>query len=378
MPLLAGGEIRHYDFPVGAAGTHWMYAHTLQEQNLLAAPLIVRVKDAAKTDEQEVVILLHDFSFTPAEELLSRLHKVGGSMKGMDMSGMGKMDMGGMKMDGMDMGGISMPGMAMDLNDIDYDAYLANDRTLGDPEIVTVERGGRVRLRIINGAAATVFTIDTGELTGTLVAVDGQEIEPVPANRFPIAMGQRLDITLALPSDSKAFPILALREGALERTGVILRPSGAAITKIAAKAQVKGPVMDLAFEATLRARKPLAAKAPDRTLRTMLMGDMATYNWTLKPQGPLMVRGGERVHIVMMNHSMMAHPMHLHGHPFQVIDIAGKPLSGALRDVVHVPPMATVTVAFDADHPGKWAFHCHHLFHMVSGMMSSINYEGVV
>ncbi len=75
MPLLGAGQIRHYDFPVGATGTHWMHAHTLQEQKLLAAPLIVRARDAAKVDEQEVVILLHDFSFTPAEELMARLHK---------------------------------------------------------------------------------------------------------------------------------------------------------------------------------------------------------------------------------------------------------------------------------------------------------------
>ncbi len=230
MPLLAAGEIRHYDFPVGAAGTHWMHAHTLQEQNLLAAPLIVRARDAAQIDEQEVVILLHDFSFTPAEELLARLHKGGnmaGSMAGHDMSkmDMSKMDMSGMKMDGMKMDGMAMdamPGMKMDLNDIEYDAYLANDRTLDDPEIVKVERGGRVRLRIINGAAGTVFSIDTGDVDGTLLAVDGQATQPVIGRRFPIAMGQRLDIGLTLPANGNAFPILALREGTKERTGIIL------------------------------------------------------------------------------------------------------------------------------------------------------------
>ncbi|PSC02560.1 copper oxidase, partial [Alsobacter soli] len=77
-PLLEPGASRRYAFPVGAAGTHWMHAHTLQEQNLLAAPLIVRDKDHASRDEQEVVILLHDFSFTPAAELLARL-KAGGA-----------------------------------------------------------------------------------------------------------------------------------------------------------------------------------------------------------------------------------------------------------------------------------------------------------
>ena len=385
MPLLAAGEIRHYDFPVGATGTHWMHAHTLQEQNLLAAPLIVRAKDAGKIDEQEVVILLHDFSFTPAEELLARLHKGGkmaGSMVGHDMSkmDMSKMDMSGMKMDGMKMDGMAMdamPGMKMDLNDIEYDAYLANDRTLDDPEIVKVERGGRVRLRIINGAAGTVFSIDTGDVDGTLLAVDGQATQPVIGRRFPIAMGQRLDIGLTLPANGKAFPILALREGAKERTGIILAPQGATIAKVPGKADADGPVMSLDFEGQLRATNPLVAKASVRTLRVMMMGDMMKYQWMLMPGGPYAVKEGERVKILMMNHTEMAHPMHLHGHPFQVVDINGTPLAGALRDTVHIPPKSTVTVAFDANHPGKWAFHCHHLYHMVSGMMSSVNYEGV-
>ncbi len=382
MPLLAAGEIRHYDFPVGATGTHWMHAHTLQEQNLLAAPLIVRAKDAGKIDEQEVVILLHDFSFTPAEELLARLHKGGkmaGSMAGhdmskMDMSGM-KMDMPGMKMDGMAMDG--MPGMKMDLNDIEYDAYLANDRTLDDPEVVKVERGGKVRLRIINGAASTVFFIDTGEVDGTLLAVDGQATQPVVGRRFPVSMGQRLDIGLSLPSDGKALAILALREGTKERTGIILAPQGASISKLATKADADGPVMTLDFEATVRAANPLAMRESDRTLRVMMMGDMMKYQWMLMPGGPHTIKQGERVNIQMMNHTEMAHPMHLHGHAFQVVDINGTALAGALRDTVHISPKSTVTVAFDADHPGRWAFHCHHLYHMVSGMMSSVDYEGV-
>lgn len=82
------------------------------------------------------------------------------------------------------------------------------------------------------------------------------------------------------------------------------------------------------------------------------------------------------MHIAMMNHSMMAHPVHLHGHAFQVIEINGAPVSGALRDTVHIPPISSVTVELDADHPGKWAIHCQHLYHMASGMMSFIAYDG--
>lgn len=84
-PLLKPGEARRYTFPVGDPGTYWMHAHTLQEQNLLAAPLIVRAAADASADEQEIVILLHDFSFTPAAEILSRLKGAGG---GMAMGGM--------------------------------------------------------------------------------------------------------------------------------------------------------------------------------------------------------------------------------------------------------------------------------------------------
>ena len=83
----------------------------------------------------------------------------------MDQMDMSSMSMGADRM--------SMPRMAMDVNDIAYDAYLANDRTLDDPEVIKVERRGKVRLRIINGATSTVFTIDTGKIDGTVVACDG-------------------------------------------------------------------------------------------------------------------------------------------------------------------------------------------------------------
>ena len=352
-PMLEAGNTRAYDFPVGAAGTHWMHAHTLQEQNLLAAPLVVRDREEAGRDEQEVVVLLHDFSFTPAEELLARLKRSTGG-HGMH-GGMG----------------------AMDLNDIDYDAYLANDRTLDDPEIVNVESGGRVRLRIINGATATVFAIDTGEVEATLIAVDGKDVEPVRGRRFPMAMGQRIDLRLQLPKDAKPYPVLALREGAVERTGLVLAPPGARIARLASVGTVRTPAMGFDLEARLKARTPLAARAADRTIPVMLMGGMGGYQWGIVGGGPLAARRGERVHIVMQNHSMMAHPMHLHGHHFQVIGINGRPVSGAVRDTVHVPSMTSVTIAFDADHPGKWAFHCHHLYHMAAGMMAMLTYDGI-
>jgi len=72
----------------------------------------------------------------------------------------------------------------------------------------------------------------------------------------------------------------------------------------------------------------------------------------------------------MNNQSMMSHPMHLHGHHFQVVALGESRIQGAIRDTVMVPAMGAVTIAFDASNPGAWAFHCHNLYHQLSGMMT--------
>lgn len=375
MPLIGAGKSRSFRFPVGAGGTHWMHAHTLQEQNLLAAPLIVRRPEEKVADEQEVVVLLHDFSFTPAAELLAGLKGASGAMAGMDHGGMDMGNMAGMNHGGMDMS--NMAGMAMDLNDIEYDAYLANDRTLDDPEVVSVEKGGSVRLRLINGATATAFTIDLGALQGHVVAVDGQPVQPVDARRFPMSMGQRLDIRLRLPAEGGAFPILALREGGPQRTGIVLATVGATVARLAPTGEGAGPVLDLAAEIGFRAVTPLADRTADVRYAVDLIGSMAGYSWAMAGADKISVDKGQRVEIEMRNASMMAHPMHLHGHHFQVVGVDGARFSGAVRDTVLVPPGRTVTIAVDADNPGRWAFHCHHLYHMAAGMMASFAYNGV-
>ncbi len=396
-PLLKPGEMRSYDF-AAKPGTHWMHSHVpLQEMALLAAPLIVRTEADAKVDRQEVVMLLHDFSFKSPEEVMAQItggaamsgmamggtpktdgatsgmdmSKSGGAMSGMDMS---KMDMSGTaKADGA-MGGMS--GMAMDLNDYDFDAYLTNDRTLSDPEVVKIEAGGRVRLRIINGSAATVYWIDTGATEARLIAVDGHDVQPVAGTRFGLAMGQRLDIEVDL-AGAGAFPILALREGAREQTGLILATPGAKVPRLAALADAASPAFDtdLKQESALRASNPLAARSATNTPMLTLAGAMQPYVWTINGQTwathqPVTAKPAERVEIMFHNMSMMGHPMHLHGHSFQVVDTGSGRFAGALRDTVFVPPMGVVTVALDAGEAASWMLHCHHMPHLATGMMT--------
>ncbi len=107
---------------------------------------------------------------------------------------------------------------------------------------------------------------------------------------------------------------------------------------------------------------------------------MSAYQWSIngvaytEATPPLPVAAGERVELVFVNQTMMPHPMHLHGHVFQVVAVNGERFAGAMRDTVLVPPATSVTVAFDADNPGWWALHCHLLYHMEAGMFTTVRY----
>lgn len=372
--IIQPGTVETYDF-AARPGTHWMHSHHgLQEQALLAAPLIVRTAADVRADAQEVTLLLHDFTFRDPAELLASITR--GDSPGHDMAGM----------PGMTMPGVAAPVQPVagqDLNDVEYDAYLANDRTLDDPEVVRTAPGGRVMLRLINGATTSAFWIDIGVLEGTVAAADGNPVRPIGGRRFPLAQGQRLDILLTVPRAGGAFPILAQREGDRERTGIILASAGAAIRKVSGLADAAALAIDNSLERRLVADVPLApASAPSVMHRVALTGSMMPYVWSLDDRvwadhQPLRAAKGQRVVIEMVNRTRMAHPMHLHGHHFQVIGLNGVPVMGAVRDTVLVPVDGSVTVAFDADNPGRWLFHCHNLFHMAAGMMTELAYDGI-
>jgi len=353
-PPIASGASADYDFPLRFGGTFWMHSHQgFQEQLLMASPLIIR-DQRDRADQHEVIIMLADLRFTPPEQIFAELKK----------SGMA-------------------PGMAMDkpdLNDVKYDAFLANDRTLADPEVVKVEPGGRVLLRVINSSSMSAFHVDLGALDGELIAVDGFRTVPVRGRRFPIAVAQRLDIRLVIPRAAAAHPVLALLEGDNKQTGIILRVGDAPVARISDRANVASPALTLDLESRLRALEPLKPRKANRVHTLNLTGEMAGYRWSLnnvswsKDVPPLPIAQGERVELVFVNQTRMPHPMHLHGHEFQVVEIDGKRFAGAVRDTVLVPPGRRVVVAFDANNPGLWALHCHLLYHLEAGMFTTLRY----
>ncbi len=380
--VLASGETRRFTFDQLETGTHWMHSHVgLQEQKLLAAPLIVKEKGEALYDEQEHVIMLHDFTFREPEEILAELQGGKGD-HAMHGAATKAAPMDHSKMDHSKMGHAeaAAPMTAMAHADISYDAMLANDRTLDDPEVVRAEKGGRFRLRIINACAATNMWIDLGEIEGELIAVDGKGVYPIRATRFPLAIAQRADIRLSLPQGSGAWPVIFQSEASPLRSGVILQAGQGQVSKISDQG-IAGEALTMDMETQLKSIIVVKPEPSTRVEVVMLTGGGSDYVWGLNGKPSMHdvlfgVKQGERIEVMFHNMTTMAHPMHLHGHYFQVVEVNGKRFAGAVRDTVLVPVGGTVTIRFDADNPGTWALHCHHIYHMNAGMMGAIAYSG--
>ncbi|WP_077487759.1 multicopper oxidase family protein [Sinomonas mesophila] len=367
QPIGAGADFT-YSFRLPHSGTHWYHSHIeLQRERALYGPLIVDDPDEAKDYDHEWIILLDDWmdgvTGTP-NDVLAELSK-----------GMGEMHSGGM-MGGKHMSmGASSDFLGGDAGDVRYPLHLFNGRTPSDPETITAKPGDRVRLRIINAAGDTAYRVGAPGVRLTLTHTDGYPVERKDVDAVVLGMGERIDALLTVPAGWT--PLMALPEG---KTGLALgrisTGSGKEPIPAALPSELGGTVVDggqLASAAEVR----LPAKAPTVTHTVRLTGSMMAYDWGINGRrfamhspydGALEVREGDRVQIDFVNEGTMWHPMHVHGHTFQI----GQ--SGARKDTVIVRPGATVSVVLDADNPGQWLYHCHNAYHAAQGMMGVLSY----
>ena len=362
-PIPPGGEY-HYRFMLKQSGTYWMHSHhDLQVQQFLSAPFIITESGEQKADK-DLTLFIGDFSFKAPEDIFAQLKK-------------------GMNHNHSTMNQSMNMNATADLNDVVYDAFLTNYHTLSNPEVIQVKPGQTVRLRVIAGSAMTNFFINTGELQAKAIAADGQKIKPFDANLFQVAVGQRMDVLVTIPNKGGTYPILAQGEGSAMQTGLILTTDKGKVKLPLETVNSIAGALNYEQEFKLHALSPLKTTTPGQTLNVSLEGSMMPYRWTINQQAwpkitPLKVAPNKRIEMVFVNKTPMAHPMHLHGHVFQVTEIDGKPLSnGAMRDTILVLPNSTVKVQFDSDNPGNWMMHCHMLYHQESGMMTLITYDGV-
>ncbi len=357
-PILPGAQYR-YRFKLVQAGTFWMHSHMgLQTQQLMEAPLIINDPNDPYKNNQQVVVMFQDFNFQSPEAALKSLQS--GAMK-MPM----KMDM-------------NKP----DLNDVTYDAFLTNYHTLQNPQVVKVQPGTRVRLRFIDGGSGSNFWIHLGQLSGTAIAFDGENIKPLTAPAFQLAMGQRIDILVQIPKAGGAFPILGQVEGTNRQTGLILVTPGAAIPKLSETTAQTAPALNNDQELAMKSLHPLPAKPIDKVVNVVLTGNMQKYIWMINDQAwpkvtPIQLKQGQRVELIFDNRSNMGHPMHLHGSVYELVGINQQVITdGPLHDTIFVLPHTQVKVIFDADHLGKWMLHCHMAYHQESGMMTVVDVTG--
>jgi FtsP/CotA-like multicopper oxidase with cupredoxin domain len=161
----------------------------------------------------------------------------------------------------------------------------------------------------------------------TVTHSDGFPVRPVTGDALLVGMGERYDALVDLGDG--AFPLVALAEGKGARAAAVVRTGRGPTPRLDTRpAELDGRLLTAAG---LRpaAGVDLGARDPARTHRLVLAGDMQRYRWTINGRTfdravPLEVRDGERVRLVFDNRSMMFHPMHLHGHTFQMRD-GGRP-----------------------------------------------------
>ncbi|HCL06460.1 MAG TPA: copper oxidase, partial [Chitinophagaceae bacterium] len=126
-------------------------------------------------------------------------------------------------------------------------------------------------------------------------------------------------------------------------------------------------------------KKTTLPKGPWKELKFDLTGNMNRYVWsldnkTVSESDKILIKKGENVRIILFNNSMMRHPMHLHGHDFRVVNEQGE--NAPMKNIIDIMPMERDTIEFAATEPGgDWFFHCHILYHMMSGMGRVFSYE---
>ncbi|QDP19951.1 copper resistance system multicopper oxidase [Sphingomonas xanthus] len=436
-----------YEFPVRQSGTYWYHSHSgLQEQLGHYGPIII---DPAGPDpiahDREHVIVLSDWTFMHPHRLFTRLKQEGGvfnrnrrtlANRGEDkMSAKEAREFARMRMD------------PTDISDVTAAAYtyLINGHSPGENWTGLFRAGERVRLRLINAAAQTIFNIRIPGLKLLVVATDGIAVRPVEVDELQIGNAETYDLivvpenraysliaegidrsgmgvaTLAPQAGMRAAvpplrkrPTLTMTDmgmGAMDHGSMDHSAHGDAASSAPAmshdmrdKSKVDfkvGPGVDmiapmpmdrvgdpgvglddvghkvLTYKDLVALTPNSDTRVPTRRIDIHLTGNMERFMWSMDGEKlsenpePYRFARNERVRLRMINDTMMTHPMHLHGHFFEIVN--GNPGNQPLKHTIRVLPGGYVDVDLTADAPGDWAFHCHLLYHMHAGMMRVVS-----
>jgi CopA family copper-resistance protein len=458
MPIKPG-TTHLYRFPIIQHGTHWYHSHTgLQEQIGMYGNFVMLKKQGDPTfrkgidDLPTVPVVLSEWTDYKPENVHRMLHNASDwfAIKKNATQSYGEAIKAGhfktkLKNEWKRM-------LAMDVSDVYYDKIFMNGNPSTDIKSIDgkqLKAGDKVRLRISNGGASSYFWLTYAGGKITVVANDGNDVEPVEVDRLIIAVSETYDVVVNIPAENTAFEFLATTEdrtnsasyyigngikqlvtpqprlkyfegmkmmngmmkmnGDLDDMGmqmslnqmdmnVVMYPeiTGEEKKKEMAKmdstsmqdnthanhnqynSNALSDIITLNYAMLAAPFKTTLPVSTTRSIKFELTGNMNRYVWSLDNKvvseaDKILVKKGENLRLILFNGSMMRHPMHLHGHDFRLLNGQGD--NAPLKNIVDIMPMETDTLEFNANVDGDWFFHCHILYHMMSGMGRVFSYE---
>ena len=435
-----------YRFKVNQSGTYWYHGHSrFQEQTGLYGPIVIEPRDGERhRTERDYVVLLSDWTDTDPERIFAVLKKHSDYFdfgkrtvadffddvraRGWQETIADRSMWGQMRMNPTDLADVS--GYAY--------TYLMNGVTPSGNWTGLFVRGEKVRLRLINGSSMSFFDVRIPGLKLTVIAADGQDVEPVTVDELRIGSAEVYDVIVE-PKDDRAYTIFAQ---SMDRSGYArgtlapragmeaevppldprqllatsdmgmshgtdhaakgyagMQHDGPSSTALEHAPAELGPTVDmLAEQVSTRLDDPgvglrdngrrvltyadlhtlggpIDRREPRREIELHLTGHMERFIWAFDGKKfseaePLRFDYGERLRVTLVNDSMMTHPIHLHGMWSEVETPDGA--FQARKHTVVVNPAQRIGFAVTADALGRWAFHCHLLYHMEAGMFREV------
>jgi CopA family copper-resistance protein len=430
------GETFVYRFPVHQSGTYWYHSHSgFQEQTGVYGPLVIEPKGGyAQAFDRDYVVMLSDWTDESPETIVSNLkfqsnyYNYGQRTLGTFLDDAQRSGLSETVADRLDWGRMRMsPTDILDVSGATY-TYLLNGQPPGANWTALFRPGERVRLRFINGSSMSIFDVRIDGLPMTVIQADGNDVMPVIADEFRISVAETYDV-IVRPTGDRAYTIFAQAEdrtgyarGTLaprtgmtgpippmdprplrtmtdmgmsgmehgEMPGMELSPEG---KRLEGKVGVDNVAMmpterfhragegfpagrRVLTYADLRATRAGAdPRPPSRDITLHLTGNMERFLWgfdgkKFSEAEPIVLQRGERVRFVLINDSMMEHPIHLHGLWSELENGHGE--YRPYKHTINVKPGEKLSYLVTADEPGRWAYHCHLLYHMETGMFREV------
>jgi FtsP/CotA-like multicopper oxidase with cupredoxin domain len=369
-PIEPRAEFR-YELPLREAGTYFYESSwKLQRQLGLVGALVVEEREPRHTVQHDDVLLLSDWTNADPAQIVPELRSGRTPVPG---DGDPKRPVN------------ALPDGGAFAIDVRYNAYLLNGRSHRDAWTKQVSPGERVRLRLINGSAATFFRFMVEGHAMQVIAADGRAVEPVEVDDLVLATGERYDVLLTVGQPG-SYSLRAAALGASGGAVGVLHTPG--VRPVVSTRPPAWGTRHLSYAQLRAPAEAHVAGAPAQRMRLEIGGELGRYAWTVDGVAypgeftagdarvePLELPPRARVELELVNRTALWQPVHLHGYRFRLL--AGQPAARApWKDTVAVAPAESVKIEFVADAPGRWLLASGNLYRRQAGLARVLTVSG--